>query len=636
MKNIRNFCIIAHIDHGKSTLADRFLELTKTVPKEKMRPQFLDRMPLERERGITIKLQPVTMTYQPTNLQTYQLNLIDTPGHIDFFYEVSRSLAAVEGAILLVDASQGIQAQTLTNLDLAQRQNLVIVPVINKIDLPNLDLESVRKELADLLKIDSQEVILASAKNGTGIEEILKAVVRKIPPPEIDLNKPLRALIFDSFFDDYRGVVAFVRIFDGEIRTGEKIKMLGSGAETQALEVGILKPDLTPVSVLEVGEIGYIVTGLKETAKCRVGDTITQARINADQNTDQRRYISVNQPASTRLSRRGGRSNQRESAYLVEPLPGYQEPKPMVFAGIYPIRGEEGPKLRQALGKLKLNDASLFFEPEFSAALGFGFRAGFLGLLHLEIVKERLKREYDLDLILTTPLVAYQVKMKTGEEKIIRSPQELPDPTKISQILEPWLKLEIITPVNYLGPIMEMVTDYRGKFISLEYLGQGSDKKHQRAVLYYEIPLALILVDFYDKLKSLSAGYASLSYEFLDYRAADLTKLDILVASEKIEALSTIVYRDEAYQQGRKIVEALKKVLPRQLFEVKIQAAVAGKILASEHLPPMRKDVTAKLYGGDVTRKMKLLTKQKKGKKKLLKLGKVNIPAEAYLAVLRR
>ncbi|MGC9049099.1 MAG: translation elongation factor 4 [Patescibacteria group bacterium] len=637
--NIRNFCIIAHIDHGKSTLADRFLELTKTIPLEKMKPQYLDRMPLERERGITIKLQPVTMTYEPrinadsnadkrgydisvnqrlprfdgrvkagSNQREsaqveYTLNLIDTPGHVDFSYEVSRSLAAVEGAILLVDASQGIQAQTLANLYLAQRQNLTIIPVINKIDLSNIDLERVKNELSNLLKIKPEEIILASAKQGIGIEKILETVIQKVPAPSADFNKPLRALIFDSFYDEYRGVIIFVRIFDGQIKAGEKIKMLGSGVETEVLEVGIFRPDLEPKDSLSAGEIGYLATGLKEIQKCRVGDTVT---IISDQ-----------------LSR-------------VEPLPGYQEVKPMVFAGLYPEKGSEIEKLGKALQKLKLNDASLFFEAERSAALGFGFRAGFLGLLHLDIVKERIKREFGLDLIITTPSVAYKIIFsgQDGKEKIIHRAQEMPDPSQIKEILEPWSKLEIITPSRYIGPIMKLVQDYQGQHLTTEYLGDGA--VDQRAILHYQIPTSLLLIDFYDKLKSVSSGYASMAYEFLDYRPADLVKLDILVAGEKIEPLSTVVYRKTAYQSGRRMVEILKKVLPRQLFEVKIQAALGGKIIASEHLPPLRKDVTAKLYGGDVTRKMKLLAKQKRGKKKLLKLGKVDIPPEAYLAILKR
>jgi len=614
MLNIRNFCIIAHVDHGKSTLADRFLELTKTVPLNKMQPQYLDRMPLERERGITIKLQPVTMIYN-LNLKSYILNLIDTPGHVDFFYEVSRSLAAVEGAILLVDASQGIQAQTLANLYLAQKQNLTIIPVINKIDLPNLDLETVKNEVSTLLKVNPKEIILASAKNGTNIEKILEKVIEKIPAPRGEINKPLRALIFDSVYDEYRGVIVFVRIFDGQIRAGEKIKMLGSGAETEVLEVGIFKPDLIAKENLLAGEIGYIVTGLKEIEKCRVGDTITQTR------TDAEKFL------------RKSALSPRKSAF-VEPLPGYQEPKPMVFAGLYPEKGSEISKLRQALQKLKLNDASLFFEPERSAALGFGFRAGFLGLLHLDIVKERIKREFGLDLIITTPSVAYKIIFKNRKEEIIHRAQELPDPSVIDKILEPWAKVEIVTPTKYLGSIMELCQKYYGKFLSTEYLIQGATD--QRTILHYEMPMSMLIVDFYDKLKSVSSGYASMAYEFLEYRPADLVKLEILVAGEKVEPLSTIVYRETAYQNGRKVVEILKKVLPRQLFEVKIQAALGGKIIASEHLPPLRKDVTAKLYGGDVSRKMKLLAKQKKGKKKLLKLGKVDIPSEAYLAVLKR
>jgi GTP-binding protein LepA len=598
MINIRNFCIIAHVDHGKSTLADRFLELTNTVPPSKMHPQYLDRMPLERERGITIKLQPVTMKYS-FNFKSYTLNLIDTPGHVDFSYEVSRSLAAVEGAILLVDASCGIQAQTLANLYLAKKQNLVIIPVINKIDLPNIDLEMVKDELSKLLKINPDEIICISAKEGIGVEKVLERVILDIPAPKGDISKPLKALIFDSIYDDYRGVIVFVRIFDGKIKAGEKIKMLKTKAEAEVLEVGIFNPDLETKEVLSAGEIGYIVTSLKEIEKCRVGDTITNLDVS------------------------------------IEPLEGYQEVKPMIFAGFYPEKGSDLEKLRKALLRLKLNDASLSFEPERSSAFGFGFRVGFLGLLHLEIVKERLKREYDVDLIISLPSVAYLVKFKNGVEKYIQRAQELEDPSQLEEIFEPWSKLEIITPAKYIGPIMELVKNYRAKFLTIEYLSDEMSEE-KKAILHYEIPTALLLVDFYDKLKSVSSGYASMAYEFLDYRPADLVRLDIFVAGELVEPLSTLVYKDNAYQKGRKIVETLKDILPRQLFEVKIQAAIGGKIIASERIPPLRKDVTAKLYGGDVTRKMKLLAKQKEGKKRLLKLGKVNIPPEAYLAILKR
>ncbi len=605
--NIRNFCIISHVDHGKSTLADRFLELTQTISKEKMQPQYLDRLPMERERGITIKLQSVTMRYNFDG-QEYILNLIDTPGHVDFSYEVSRSLAAVEGAILLVDASQGIQAQTLSNLYLAQKQKLKIIPVINKIDLEGIDLESVKRELIDLLKVDPEEIICVSAKNGTNVEQILPVIIKKVPPPETQKDQSLRSLIFDSCFDDYKGVIAFVRIFQGNLKEGDKIKFLASGITTPVLEVGIFSPDFKKQPELRSGQIGYIITGLKDIEKCRVGDTI--ALIDED----------------------------------VKPLVGYHEPQSMVFAGLYPKQGDQPEKLRQALIKLKLNDASLIFEPEHSSALGFGFRAGFLGLLHLDVVRERLKREYNLDLVITSPSVAYQIWQKGGKDiEVIHSPGEFPDPARIEKIKEPWMNVDIISPQKYLGVIMDFLTTApqgaksRTNFIALEYLGQTENKFEQsRIIIHLEIPLALLLVDFYDKLKSISQGYASYSYHFFEYRPAEIIKLDILVGGERVEQLATLVYDDWSYQAGRKIVNALKDVLPRQLFEVKVQAAIGGKIIAAERISPLRKDVTAKLYGGDVTRKRKLLEKQKKGKKKLMKLGKVNIPAEAYLAIMKR
>ncbi|MCX6741299.1 MAG: translation elongation factor 4, partial [Candidatus Parcubacteria bacterium] len=597
--SVRNFCIIAHVDHGKSTLADRFLELTKTIAPNKMQPQYLDRMPLERERGITIKLQPVTMKWQDEKGQDYMLNLIDTPGHVDFSYEVSRSLVAVEGAILLVDAGQGVQAQTLANLYLAKQQHLAIIPVINKIDLPNVDIEPIRRDLVDLLKIKPEEIILTSAKTGQNVATILERVARDVPAPQVRINRALRALIFDSAYDEYRGVVAFVRLFDGQIKAGEKIKMMASGAQTEVLEVGIFNPDLKPQGTLSSGEIGYIVTGLKEIDKCRVGDTITDLK-----------FEQV--PAM---------------------LPGYQEARPMVFAGIYPQQGSYVNKLRTALQKLKLNDASLFFEPESSTALGLGFRAGFLGLLHLDIVRERLKREFNIDLVITTPSVAYRLLYKDGVERTIHRAQEMPDPSHLDKIFEPWAKVEILTPAKYVGAIMELVNEYRGRFVSMEYLGQDKD---QRAIIHYHISFALLLADFYDKLKSVSSGYASMAYDFLDYEKADVIKLDILVAEEPVEAFASIVYRDDAHYHGRRVVEKLKDLIPRQMFEIKIQAAIGGKIVAAERIPAMRKDVTAKLYGGDVTRKNKLLDKQKKGKKKMMQrgIGKVDIPPQAYLEVL--
>ncbi|MDA2935952.1 translation elongation factor 4 [Patescibacteria group bacterium AH-259-L05] len=600
--SIRNFCIISHVDHGKSTLADRFLELTKTVPKEKMEPQYLDRMPLERERGITIKLQPATMMWKD-----YVLNLIDTPGHVDFSYEVSRSLAAVEGAILLVDASQGIQAQTLANLYLAQKQNLVIIPVINKIDLENIDIDERKKELANLLKIREKEIICISAKEGTGVEDVLATIVDKVPPPPDNIKSPFRALIFDSYFDEYKGVIAYVRIFDGNVRSEENITFLASNAFSEVQEVGIFSPDLKKKDVLEAGEIGYIITGLKDIEKCRVGDTIAH-------------------------------NNQS-----IKPLAGYVTPQQVVFAGLYPKAGTDKGNLRQGLARLKLNDASLIYEAMHSPALGFGFRAGFLGLLHMDIVRERLKREYDLEIIISTPSVAYHVFKKGDDEyEVVHSPLELPDPSTISYIEEPWMKIDIITPKAYIGSIMDWLSNIGGqkekrvKFISLEYIGGADKDLYQRALLHYHMPLFLLLTGFYDELKSVSQGYASYSYQFLEYRSADVVKRDILVAGEPVDQLSSMVYKDEAYREGRNVVKKLKQILPRQLFEVKIQAAIGGRILASERIPPLRKDVTAKLYGGDVTRKKKLLAKQKKGKKKLVKLGKVNIPPEAYWEIIKK
>lgn len=598
---IRNFCIIAHIDHGKSTLADRLLEFTGTVEKREMREQMLDMMDLERERRITIKLQPVRMKYELRstkseihNSEFVIFNLIDTPGHVDFNYEVSRSLAAVEGALLLVDATQGVQAQTIGNLYLALEQNLTIIPVVNKIDLPNAEIEKTVQEMVALLGCRKDDVILASGKTGAGVPEILEAIIERIPPPNGAAEKPLRALIFDSKYDEYKGVVAYVRVVDGEVKRGDKIFLTATNTESEVLEIGHFKPKFQPSEKLSAGEIGYIVTGLKEIEKCRVGDTVTKA------------------------------------GFSVQPLPGYKEVKPMVFAGIFCREGSDFEKLREAILKLKLNDAALTFEPEQSKALGFGFRCGMLGLLHLEIFEERLRREHNLDVIVTVPSVAYRLTDKKERENIIKSPLDFPDPTLISKIEEPWIKIDVVSPSQYIGGIMQLIQEKRGVYLNTEYLDAG------RVILHYEIPLSAILVDFYDKLKSVSSGYASLNYEFLGYREADVVRMDILVAGEPVEALAAIVYRDIVQKVGRRIVESLKEVLPRQMFEVKIQAAVGGKIVASERLPAMRKDVTAKLYGGDVTRKMKLLEKQKKGKKKMKAIGKVDIPPEAFLAVLKK
>ncbi|KKT92552.1 MAG: Elongation factor 4 [Parcubacteria group bacterium GW2011_GWF2_45_11] len=589
MNQIRNFCIIAHIDHGKSTLADRFLEITKTVEKRNMKDQLLDRMDLERERGITIKLQPVRMDYQG-----YILNLIDTPGHVDFTYEVSRSLAAVEAAILLVDATQGVEAQTVANLYLALEQNLTIIPVINKIDLPAAHPQQVKKEIVNLLGCAEEEIIEVSAKTGQNVEKVLQAVIKQTPQPSGEVAGKVQALIFDSTFDEYKGVVTYVRLKNGQLHPGDRISFIGTQAASEVLEVGYFKPDYQKSAALVAGEIGYIVTGLKDLEKARVGDTIT-------------------------LVKDPGQS-----------LGGYKVVKPMVYAGIFCQEGDEYPRLRDGIEKLKLNDSALFFEPENSPALGFGFRCGFLGLLHLEIVQERLRREYGLDLVITTPSVAYKVTKSTGEEITIHSPQELPDQNYISAIMEPYMIIDIITPKDYIGEIMTLIQEKRGEYKNTEYLDEN------RVILHYHIPLASILVDFYDSLKSLSSGYASLNYEFLEYRPADVVRMDILVSDELVEALATIVYEDSAHQVGKKIVNALKNVLPKQQFVLKIQAAVGGKIIAAERISALRKDVTAKLYGGDVTRKRKLLEKQKKGKKRMLKSGKVDIPQEAYMAVLKR
>ncbi len=589
MEKIRNFCIIAHIDHGKSTLADRMLELTNTVEERKMKNQILDQMDLERERGITIKLQPARMAWKG-----YELNLIDTPGHVDFTYEVSRSLAAVEGAVLLVDASQGVEAQTLANLYLALEQNLVIIPVINKIDLPAADVPNTKKELINLLGCQEEDIYLTSGKTGQNVGAILDAIIEKVPVPKNTDADFLQALIFDSIYDEFRGVVIFIRIFAGQVKKGDKIRFVFSEEISDVLEVGYFKPQWTKSDSLNNGEIGYIVTGVKNLEKAKVGDTI----------------VLKNNPAN--------------------PLPGYKSIKPMVYAGIFPLEGNEYQKLRDAILKLKLNDASLEFEPASSQALGFGFRCGFLGLLHLEIFQERLRREFNLHLIVTTPTVAYKIKMRSGEQFVLTTPSEMPDPSAIEYIEEPFMDIEVVTPKNYIGNLMSYITEVGGIPKNNEYLDE------QRLILRYKIPLSSILVDFYDKMKSLSSGYASLNYDFSDYQKCDLVKLDILVADEPVEALTSLVYREQANRIGKNIVSKLKEMLPRQQFVIKIQAAVGGKIVAGEKISAVRKDVTAKLYGGDVTRKRKVLEKQKRGKKRMAQTGKVDIPQEAYLAVLRR
>jgi len=587
---IRNFCIIAHIDHGKSTLADRFLECTGTINKRDMKAQLLDTMDIERERGITIKLQPVRMSYQG-----YELNLIDTPGHVDFTYEVSRSLQAVEGALLLVDSTQGIQAQTLANLYLAMENNLMIIPVVNKIDLPNSNVEKTKHEIMSLLGCAEDEILAASGKTGAGVPEILAEVIAKVPAPKELDNEPLRALIFDSFYDEYRGVIAYIRVVSGTLVDNQAIKFMGTTIQADALEVGYFNPKLFKSGQLSSGEIGYVVTGLRSVSDCRVGDTIT---------------------------------NVAQSA--PDPLPGFKEVKPMVFAGVFCKDGSDYSKLREAIEKLKLNDAALAYEPENSQALGFGFRCGFLGLLHLEIFQERLSREFNLDLIVTTPSVAYNVYTNNGGMLVASNPSHLPDPTMIDYVDEPIMNLDIFAPKEYIGPIMQLATTKRGTYLTTEYLDENL------AILHYHIPLTQIIVDFYDQLKSITAGYASLNYDFYQFERTDVVKMDILVAEEKVESLSLITYRDTAHQVGKRIVDILKDVLPRQQFMVKIQAAVGGKVIAAERISALRKDVTAKLYGGDWSRRAKLLEKQKKGKKKMLSTGKVDIPTDAFLAVLKK
>lgn len=596
MEHIRNFCIIAHIDHGKSTLADRLLELTGTVEKRAMRDQLLDTMDLERERGITIKLQPVRMSYDFQG-ERYILNLIDTPGHVDFSYEVSRSLAACEGALLVVDATQGIQAQTLANLHQARAQKLTIIPVINKIDLPAANVNRTKAEISKLLSCREEEIICVSAKTGKKVEEILQAIIKLIPSPQGNPNAPLRCLIFDSIFDEYQGVVTYVRVVDGRVKKGEEILLMQKNKQTEAMRVGYFRPHLVEGEELRTGEIGYIVTGLKGVGEASVGDTVTLFKT----------------PAQTALK-------------------GYRRVQSMVFAGLYSKDASEYSQLREALGRLKLNDAALSWEPENSPALGFGFRCGFLGLLHLDIVVERLRREFNMEVLVTTPSVAYKIVYNSGEQEIISSPLDLPDLATIEHFEEPVMMVNIITPVQYLGNVLRLVSSKRGVATdnAMEYLDE------QRVILRYEIPLAGLVTDFYDSLKNCSSGYASLSYEFSRYAPADIMRLDILVAQEVVEALAMMVYREEAVNIGRRAVGKLKNILPRQLFEVKIQAALGGKIIASEKIPPLRKDVTAKLYGGDVTRKRKLLEKQKKGKKRMKSLGKVDIPQEAFFAILKR
>jgi GTP-binding protein LepA len=586
---IRNFCIIAHIDHGKSTLADRLLEITNTVSKRIMKEQYLDDMELEREKGITIKLRPVKMEYND-----FILNLIDTPGHVDFNYEVSRSLAAVEGALLVVDASQGVQAQTLANLHLAIEENLTIIPIINKIDLKQADVESTKKDLIKILGCSESEIISISAKTGQGIEKILETIVNIIPPPKGNKNSKVQALIFDSSYDDYRGVIVYIKLLNGSLNINDKIKLVASAKETSIIDMGYFKPEFVSTKKLEAGEIGYLTTGIKEITSANVGDTITLC------------------------------DNQ------AEPLKGYREVRPMVYAGIFCQEGSDYQDLRQAIEKLKLNDAALIYQPENSKSLGFGFRCGFLGILHLEIFQERLKREFNLDLIITPPSVAYRIKLKTGKEIVIKNPQDYPDENLISETLEPKMQIEIVTPRIYQGQIMQYVQSQGGIFKDIEYLDS------QKCILRYFLHLSSIIVDFYDKIKSVSSGYASLNYEFAGYQKVDLVKLDILIAEKKQESLSTLIQRKKAYEKARQIVESLKKVIPKKLFEIKIQAAIGGKIIAASRISALRKDVIAKLYGGDVTRKKKLLEKQKKGKKRMRKAGSITIPADIYMAIFKK
>jgi len=595
--NIRNLTIIAHINHGKSTLADRFLELTKTIKKEEMRPQYLDMMELERGKGITIKMHPVRMIYRAeirNSDSEYILNLIDTPGHVDFSYEVSRSLAAVEGAILLVDATKGIQAQTIYNFELARRQNLVIILVVNKIDLPQARIEETVKELANLLKVSEKEVIRISAKEGTNVEKVLEKVIERIPPPKSLTGQIFKALIFDSKYDPFKGVIAFVRVFSGQIKGGEKIYLLHSKVEGQVKEVGFFKPKLISSSELKAGEIGYIATGIKEPGKVRVGDTIIKLKISD-----------------------------------TEPLPDYEEPKSVVFASIFPQNPEDFDLLKEAILKLKLNDPSFTFEPETREALGRGFRCGFLGNLHVEILTERLRREFGLNLIISTPSVIYKIIDQEGKEILIYNPADWPALQQIKEIEEPWVKLEVLTPTNFLGQVLEILEDLEGKYLERKYFGQD------KVLLIYKVPLREIITGFFDKLKGQTQGFASMNYQILGYKKGDLVKLEILITGKKEEAFSKIVPRNRAFEEGKRMVKKLKEILPPQLFSVAIQAAVSGKIVARETIRARGRDVIAPLYGGDYTRKRKLLEKQKKGKKRLKEIGKVRIPQNVFLEIFR-
>jgi GTP-binding protein LepA len=592
---IRNFCIIAHIDHGKSTLADRMLQATGTISDREMQEQVLDNMDLEREKGVTIKASAVRMSYTAKDGQTYEMNLIDTPGHVDFGYEVSRALLSCEGAILVVDATQGIEAQTLANLYLAIEANLEIIPVVNKIDLPAALPDEVAEEVENITGIPAEEVIPISAKMGTNIEAVLEAIVRRVPPPSGEVDAPLRALVFDSHYDSYKGVIAYLRVFEGQLKDRQWIKMMSNGVVTEPIELGIFSPAMKPVQELTAGEVGYVATGLKTVRECRVGDTITLKDKSAE-----------------------------------TPLPGYEAVKPMVFAGFYPTEGEDYALLKEALERLQLNDASLVFEPETSDALNFGFRCGFLGMFHMEIIQERLEREYDLDLVATAPSVRYEVVMtNTGETTIIESPADLPDPSTISEIREPWMHVQIFTPDEYYGVIVDLAIKRRGEFVGQEYPAPG------RVILKFDLPLAEMIVNFYDRLKSATRGYASMDYDFAGYRASQLVKLDVLVNKQPVDALAMIVHEDDAYHRGQRLVTQLKKEIPRQMFEVPIQAAVGNRVVSRANVKALRKDVLAKCYGGDITRKKKLLEKQKKGKKRMKMIGNVEVPQEAFLSLLR-
>ncbi|MFA5845119.1 MAG: translation elongation factor 4 [Coriobacteriia bacterium] len=591
---IRNFSIIAHIDHGKSTIADRVLELTHTIEDRDMMEQVLDSMDIERERGITIKAQAVRVLYSADDGVTYTLNLIDTPGHVDFTYEVSRSLAACEGVLLVVDAAQGVEAQTVANALMAMNAHLEIVPLINKIDLPAADPERVRHEIEEVLAVPADDAVLASGKTGEGVRAALEAVVRRVPHPVGDPSAPLKALIFDSFFDPYRGVVALIRVIDGRIAKGMKVRLMATKTVTDVEEVGVRRPVHTPVDELGVGEVGYLVTGMKDPADVKVGDTVTLAKHGA-----------------------------------AEALPGYRDVKPMVYTGLYPIDGDQYPELRDALDKMRLNDPAIIYEPETSHALGFGFRCGFLGLLHMEIVKERLEREFTLDLLATAPSVEYHVFRTNGEEVVVHSPQDMPEAGAVDRIEEPYLKATVLVPPEYVGAVMELCDGHRATFVDMQYLSPTTVDMH------YEMPLSELIMDFFDQLKSRTKGYASLDYEFLGYRPSDLVKLDVLLANKPVDALSFIVHKDKAYARGKVLTEKLRAIIPRQMFEVPIQAAIGSRIIARETVKAKRKDVIAKCYGGDITRKRKLLEKQKKGKKRMKQVGNVEVPQEAFMAILK-